>query len=141
MWGHWSWKKFLLVICKVLRMFVNIWTADDKRFLLKRDKLRQKIQMQVSEKQKTFSEFFSSILKSRFNFKHFEKKMSVIAELFPKLRTRKRWLKKCLKSPASEDHSTSNMVRGTKHFWNLNHTTFTIFINHCSDNWAGKSPS
>ena len=74
-------------------MFVNIWTADDKCFLLKRDKLRQKIQMQVSEKQKTFSQFFSSILKSRFNFKHFEKKMSVIAELFPKLRTRKRWLK------------------------------------------------
>ena len=139
--GHWSWKKFLLVICKVLRMFVNIWTADDKCFLINRDKLRQKIQMHVSEKQKTFSQFFSSILKSRLNFRYFWKKMSVIAELFPKLRTRKRWLKKCQKSPASKDHSTSNMVRGNKHFWNLNRTTFTIFTNHCLGNWAGKSPA
>ena len=81
------------MICKVLRIFVDIWTADDKCFLLDTDKLKQKVQMQLSEKQKTFSQFFSSILKCRLNFKHFEKKMSVIAELFPKLWTRKRWLK------------------------------------------------
>ena len=57
-WRRWSWNKFLLLICQVLRMFVKIWTADDKCFLLNRNKLRQKIQIQVSEKQKTFSQFF-----------------------------------------------------------------------------------
>ena len=76
-WSLWrilSYKKSLLVICKVLKMFVNILTADDKCFLLNRDNLRQPIQMRLSEKQKEFSEFFSPILKSRLNFEHFPKK-------------------------------------------------------------------
>ena len=30
--------------------------------------------MQLSQKQKTFSQFFAEFLKSRLNFKHFEKK-------------------------------------------------------------------
>ena len=34
----------------------------------------QPIQMQVSRKQKTFSEFFSAFLKSSLNFEHFQKK-------------------------------------------------------------------
>ena len=46
--------------------------------------------MQLSQKQKTFSRFFSAFLKSSLNFKHFEKKrMTLIAEVFPKLRTPK----------------------------------------------------
>ena len=38
-------------------MFVNISTADDKYSFLNRDTLRQPIQMQLSQKQKAFSEF------------------------------------------------------------------------------------
>ena len=46
--------------------------------------------MQLSRKQKTFSEFFSAILKSNLNFEHFQKKkMRLIADVFPKLRTPK----------------------------------------------------
>ena len=46
--------------------------------------------MQVSRKQKNFSEFFPAFLKSNLNFEHFQKKkMSLIADVFPKLRTRK----------------------------------------------------
>ena len=44
--------------------------------------------MQVSRKQKTFSQFFAAFLKSSLNFEHFQKKkkkMTVIAEVFPKL--------------------------------------------------------
>ena len=61
-------------MCKILRMFVNILTSDDKCFLLKRDNLRQPIQMQISQKQKNFSQFVAAILKSRLNFEHFLKK-------------------------------------------------------------------
>ena len=44
--------------------------------------------MEVSRKQKTFSEFFPAFLKSRLNFEDFEKKkMTLITEVFPKLRT------------------------------------------------------
>ena len=38
-------------------MFVNILTAHDKYSLLNRDNFRQPIQMQLSQKQKGFSQF------------------------------------------------------------------------------------
>ena len=43
---------------KILRVFVNTLTVNDKHYLLNRDNLTQSIQMQFSQKQKTFSEFF-----------------------------------------------------------------------------------
>ena len=68
------WKKSLLVIHKILRLFVNTLTVNDEHYMLNRDNLPQPIQMQLSEKQKTFSEFFFAVLKSILNFKHFPKK-------------------------------------------------------------------
>ena len=64
----------LLVIHKILRLFVNTLRVDDKPFLLNGDNLTQPIQMQLSQKQKSFSQFFCAILKSMLNFKHFLKK-------------------------------------------------------------------
>ena len=43
--------------------------------------------MQLSEKGKTFSQFFVPFLESTSNFGHFEKKMVVIANVFPTLKT------------------------------------------------------
>ena len=63
-----------LVISKVLRMFLNILTGDDKYSLLNRDNLRLPIQMQLSHKQKTFSQYVSEFLKTRLSFKYFQKK-------------------------------------------------------------------
>ena len=68
------WEKSLLVIHKIQRLFVNTLTADDKHYLLNLDILAQRIQMQLSQKQKTFSELSFSFLKSKFNFKQFPKK-------------------------------------------------------------------
>ena len=73
-WKQLSWKKSLLVIYKGLRLFVNTLAAIDKCFLLNRDNLRQPIQIQLSEKQKNFLNFFSEILRGRLNFKHFWKR-------------------------------------------------------------------
>ena len=64
------WKKFLLVIHKILRLFVNTLTVNNKHYLLNREYLTQTIQMQISQKQKTFCEFFFPFLKSILNFKH-----------------------------------------------------------------------
>ena len=69
-----SCEKSLLEICKMLRNFVNILTADDKYFLVNRDNLTQPIQMHLSLKQKYFSEFFTQRWKSSLNFKQFERK-------------------------------------------------------------------
>ena len=74
LWRQLFWKQSLLVISKVLRIFVNILTADDKYFLLNRNNLRHPIQMQLSQKQKAFSEILSAILKYMLNFEHFRKK-------------------------------------------------------------------
>ena len=69
------WTKSLLVIHKLLRVFFNILTVDDKHYLLKRDKLTQIIQAQLSQNLKAFSDFFFfSFLKSILNFKHLLKK-------------------------------------------------------------------
>ena len=59
---------------KIPRLFVNTLAVNDKQYLLNRDNLTQQIQMQLSEKQKTFSEFFFAFLKSILNFKHLPKK-------------------------------------------------------------------
>ena len=74
LWRQLSRKKSLLVTCKVLRMFVNKLTSDDKYWLCNRDNIRQPIQMQLSLKDKTFSEFDSAFLKWRLNFEHFHQK-------------------------------------------------------------------
>ena len=62
------------MIHNILRLFVNTLTADDKHYLLNRDNLAQRIQIQLSQKQKIFSEFFLTFLKSILNFKHLAKK-------------------------------------------------------------------
>ena len=53
----------------------------------------------------------------------------------------KTWLDKRLKSPVSEDSSTSKMVKAAKHISKLNNITFTIFIDPFSDNSGWKSLS
>ena len=59
---------------KLVRLFLNTLTADDKHYLLNRDNLTQPIQMQVSQKQKNFSQIFFAFSKYILNFKHFPKK-------------------------------------------------------------------
>ena len=56
-------EKVSLGIEKIQSLFVNTLTADDKHYLLNRDKFTQQIQMHLYQKQKTFSEFFSCISK------------------------------------------------------------------------------
>ena len=73
----------MLVHCKILRLFVNTLSDKDKYCLLYRDNLTQPIQILLSQKQKTFSQFFSAFLKSTLNFESFQKKMTLIADVFP----------------------------------------------------------
>ena len=75
----------MLVLWKSLRLFVNTLTDGDNYCLLYRDNLTQTIQILLSQKQQTFSQFFSPFLKSILNFEHFQKKMTVIANVFPQL--------------------------------------------------------
>ena len=68
------WKNSLLVIHKILRLSVNTLTGHEKNYWLNRDNLTDTIQMQLSEKEKKFSQLFFAFLKSTLNFKHFPKR-------------------------------------------------------------------
>ena len=56
------------------------------------------IQMHLSRKQKSFSEFFSAFFESALNFEYFQKKMTLIAYVFAKLPTTKNVLRQMSKS-------------------------------------------
>ena len=68
---------------------INTLTTDDKYSCSNRENLPLPIQRQLSEKLKTFSKFFISLLECTLNLEHFEKKMSFIAQVFLKLLTLK----------------------------------------------------
>ena len=89
LWTQLSSKKLLLVICKILRLFVNTFTAHENSSVPNREYLTHPIHMHLSQKEKNFSEFFFPILKSRLNFQHIQTKRTPIANVFPKLRTSK----------------------------------------------------
>ena len=74
---------------KILRLLVNTPTVDDKYSFLSRENLMQPVQMLLSQKQKPFSDYFSAFSKSALNFEHFQEKVTLIADVFPKLRTPK----------------------------------------------------
>ena len=67
-------EKVFLIIHKILRLFLNRLTVDDKHYLFNTDNLAQPIHMVLNKKEKTFSQFFSPFLKSISNLKHLPKK-------------------------------------------------------------------
>ena len=53
-----SYKKSLLLICKISRLFINTLSADNMYSFFNRENLTQPIQMQLSRKEKIFLNFF-----------------------------------------------------------------------------------
>ena len=64
----------LLVFVEILGVYVNTFTANAKYPVQHCENLQLKIQIQLSEKRKIFSESFVPFLESTSNFKHFGKK-------------------------------------------------------------------
>ena len=58
---------------------------NDKYCLDNKQILKKPIQMQLSKKLSIFPPLFKEFLKSTLNFDHFEKKMSLVGYVFPKL--------------------------------------------------------
>ena len=62
------------MICQILGPLAITLAADEKYPVLNRDNLTTASQIQLSHKQKNFSQFFAALLKFSLNFNHFEKK-------------------------------------------------------------------
>ena len=69
--SHLSWKTSLFLTCQILGLLVNTLAADGKYPVLNRDNLTIPTQMQLSQKQKAFDQFFAACLKSTRNFRYF----------------------------------------------------------------------
>ena len=67
-------EKVSLLDIRNLGILVNTLAAEDNYPVLNRDNLTIPIQMQLSQKENTFSQFFPAFLKSRLIFKYFESK-------------------------------------------------------------------
>ena len=95
------------MIHKILSLFVNTLTVEEKHYLLNRNNLTQTIQIKLSRKEKSFSEFFFffffAFLKSILNFEHLSKKLSLIADVYKEISALKNMLHENLKSRVSED--------------------------------------
>ena len=72
--GKLSSKKTALLWSKILRLFANTFTADDKYSFRNMQNFRQQLQTLLSQKRKTVSGFFIAFLKCSWNSQHSEKK-------------------------------------------------------------------
>ena len=116
-----SQKKSLLLTCQILGLLVNTLAADEKYPVPNRDSLTIPIQMELSEKEKTFSQFSAAFLKYRLKFEFFLKKY------YPQIF--------CTSEiEVSENPSTNNMINVPQHGSNLHHIVFIIFIDPCQVN-------
>ena len=68
-------KESLLLTCPILGLLVNTLATDEKYPVLNRDNLMIPIQMQLSHKQKNFSQLIAVFLKSTLKFERSEKKI------------------------------------------------------------------
>ena len=68
------WKISPIVLGKILGVFPNTLTADGKYLVEDWENWQLPMQIQLSWKGKTFSEFFVPFLEYTSNFKHLEKK-------------------------------------------------------------------
>ena len=73
------------MIFKILGLFVNTLTANDKYSFLNSDSSTQPIQMQLCKKLKSFSELFRAFFNSRLNFEHFSKNDDPHSLCIPKI--------------------------------------------------------
>ena len=87
------------MIHKILRLLINTLTVDEKHYLLTRENLTQTIQIQLSQKQKTFFLFVFAFLKSKINFKHLLKNVTLIADVFSEKLGPENMVRKMSKNP------------------------------------------
>ena len=67
-------QKSLLETWIFFRLFLTTLTAHDKNSLISKDKWKQMIQMNLSQKPKIFSKNFSAFFESALNFERFQEK-------------------------------------------------------------------
>ena len=95
----------------------------------------------ITLKMKNFLDFFVSFLESTSNIKCFQKKMMVVANVFPKLQTGKNLVRGLLKSDVSKNPSSVNMWNRPKYLRYLRPLLSCFFITVREADWKSISLS
>ena len=77
------------MVCKMLRLLIKTLNVDGKFCLINRDNLMEPIEIIIYAEKNFFLELFFAFSESKLNFEHFQKTMTLIPHVFPKLRTPK----------------------------------------------------
>ena len=85
--GNVGYKKLFWVRYGILGLLLNTSTANYEYSRNNTDNLSLLVQIQYCEKLKTFSPFFIAFFNSALNFEYFEKKITLIAQVFVRLVT------------------------------------------------------
>ena len=137
-WANLIWKLSLCVICQILGALVNTLTGDDKYPLRNWENLQLKVQVELYKKRKTFCHFFVSFLAFTSNFKDFERKMIVIANVFPTLQTVKEFVRPIPKKRCFRTLFASQHLKGFQTLLESVWEHFYHIFHHSEGNWFGK---
>ena len=80
-----SWTKSAFVRSEILTLFFNTLTTDEKYSRRNMLNFTQQFEAPLSQRQKTFSEWFLAFLKCALNLEHFEKKDEYSSLVFSKV--------------------------------------------------------
>ena len=83
------WKTSFSIRSEILGLLANTLTAVYEHSRSNMDKLKVPMQMQLTGKLETFSMFFIAFLECALNCEHFQKKVSLMAQVFLSLLTPK----------------------------------------------------
>ena len=136
--GKLIWKMSLLVLREIWGVFDNTLTADAKYPIQDCENLQLPIQMQLSEKQKSFSNFLLHLRNLHRILNILTKKMIVIANVFPKLQTVKILVrplskKRRFRTGFGSEHVEASQILA-KSPWERSYHVY----HHSQGSWFGK---
>ena len=137
--GEFNPKIFFLVLGEMLGVFVNTLTVVATFPLEDCENLQLPIKLILSKKQENFSGFSIPILESTSTFKHFEKRMIVIANAFAKLENLEILLRPIPKKCRFRTRFDSKHVKASQIIAKSPWEAFSIFFHHSRRGWYGKS--
>ena len=90
-------------------LLLKTLAVDEKYPVLNRENLMRPIQMQLSQKEKTFSEFLAGFLKGRLSFRYFETKYDPPRFCISKITVSEKVVrempkKSCFRGPSEKEH-------------------------------------
>ena len=150
---HWSvasqltWKKSLLLTCKILGLLFNTLATDEKYALLQKDNLTIPIQMQLSQKLRSFSQFFAAFLKYRLNFNKFQTKYEPQIFCLSEIRAsenvvRKMSKKSRFRGPFGKQHvkrAQALLKSASEHLYHIQWSVQDDWAGTVVSYWHGKS--